>query len=133
MRAYYLRSDITCWSRVHIKSYNKLKTLWILFSVTCDYQIWQKSGLWLRVTCLTAKSHMPVTIRLLKVTWQINFIMYFFEFCSSEKKSFGEDTLFLKLFHFCINFINFLRNICVDEVALKIQVLNQNKDSWSGI
>ena len=50
-------------------------------------------------------------------------------------KKFGEDTLFLKRFHFWFNFINFLKNICVDQVVLKIRVLNQEKqyNSRSGI
>ena len=43
------------------------------------------------------------------------------------KYSFGEATLFLKCFHFCINFINFLANICADQVVLKLRVLNQEK------
>ena len=34
---------------------------------------------------------------------------------------FGEVTLFLKRFHFCINFINFLTNACVDQVVLELQ------------
>ena len=37
------------------------------------------------------------------------------------KNSFGEATLFLKSFHFCINFINFLMNTCVDQVVLELQ------------
>ena len=35
--------------------------------------------------------------------------------------------LFLKHFYLSINFVNFLKNICVDQVVLKIRVLNQEK------
>ena len=45
----------------------------------------------------------------------------------------GEDTSFLKHFYFSTNFTNFLKNICVHLVALKIWVLNQEKNFWSGI
>ena len=37
-----------------------------------------------------------------------------FRILTLMKNSFGEDTLFLKFFHFCINFTNFLTDICVD-------------------
>ena len=53
------------WSQ---KSYNKWKTLQILFHVTCGYQTWQKGGLWVGVTCLTTKSHIPLSMRLSEVT-----------------------------------------------------------------
>ena len=43
------------------------------------------------------------------------------------KKLFGEDTLFLKHFYFSINFTNSLKNICVEQVVLKIRVLNLEK------
>ena len=77
-RVYYPQSHITCWSRGHIKSYKKWKTLQIHFCMTCGYQTWQKGGLWLGVTCLTTKSHIPLTMRLCEVTWQMNFITYLF-------------------------------------------------------
>ena len=35
--------------------------------------------------------------------------------------------LFLKHFYLSINFVNFLKNICVDQVVLKIRVLNLEK------
>ena len=35
--------------------------------------------------------------------------------------------------NFCIIFINFAINICVDQVALKIRVLNQDKNSRSAL
>ena len=44
------------------------------------------------------------------------------EFWLNWKNYFGEASLFLKRFHFCINFINFLTNICVDQVVLELQV-----------
>ena len=40
---------------------------------------------------------------------------------------FGEATFFVKRFQFCIDFINFLTNICVDEVVLKLQVFIPEK------
>ena len=55
------------------------------------------------------------------------------KFWLSWKSSFGEDTLFLKGFYFCINFTNFLKNICADQVVLKIRALNQEKNSWSAL
>ena len=39
----------------------------------------------------------------------------------------GEDSSFLKHFYFSTNFTNFLKNICVHLVSLKIWVLNQEK------
>ena len=46
--------------------------------MTCGYQTWQKDGLWLRVTCLTTKSHILLTKQLREVTGQIRFIIYLF-------------------------------------------------------
>ena len=43
------------------------------------------------------------------------------EFSRNWKKSFSETTLFLRSFHFCINFINLLTNNCVDQVVLELQ------------
>ena len=58
---------------------------------------------------------------------------FFSKFWLSWKSSSGEDTLFLKGFYFCINFTNFLKNICADQVVLKIRALNQEKNSWSAL
>ena len=55
------------------------------------------------------------------------FYNFLTEFWLNWKNSFGEVTLFLKRFDFCINFINFLTNICVDQVVLKLQVLKPEK------
>ena len=63
------------WSQ---KSYNKWKTFLIHFYVTCGFQTWQKGSLWVGVTGLTTKSHIPLTMRLSEVTWQMNFIIYLF-------------------------------------------------------
>ena len=52
------------------------------------------------------------------------------------KYYFGEATLFLKRFHFCISFINFLANICADQVVLKLpnqhysKIPEQEFESW---
>ena len=48
------------------------------------------------------------------------------KFWLSWKNSLGEDALFLK-HQFCISFINFTTNIFVDQVVLKVRVLNQEK------
>ena len=74
---FYPKSHITCWSSGH-KSYNKWKTFLIHFYVTCGFQSWQKGSLWVGVTGLTTKSHIPLTMRLSEVTWQMNFIIYLF-------------------------------------------------------
>ena len=58
---------------------------------------------------------------------------FFSKFWLSWKSSSGEDTLFLKGFYFCINFTNFLKNICAGQVVLKIRALNQEKNSWSAL
>ena len=52
------------------------------------------------------------------------------KFWLNLKNSSGEDTFFLRHSFFCINFTNFLINICVDQVV-KIWVLNHKKISWS--
>ena len=57
-------------------SHKVKKMLKIHFHVTCGYQTWQKDCLWLGVTCLTIKSHIPLTMRLREVTWQMNFIIF---------------------------------------------------------
>ena len=54
---------------------------------------------------------------------------FLLKFWLNWKNSSGEDTLFLKHFYFPINFTNFLKNICVDQVVLKIRFLNQEKIS----
>ena len=52
------------------------------------------------------------------------------------KYYFGEATLFLKRLHFCISFINFLANICADQVVLKLpnqhysKIPEQEFESW---
>ena len=48
-------------------------------------------------------------------------------------KNSGKDTLFLKHFYFSINFTNFEKNICVDQVVLKMRVLHQEKNFWSAL
>ena len=53
------------------------------------------------------------------------------QFWLDWKNSSSKDTLFLKHFCFSINFTNILKNICVDQVVLKIRVLNQEKNFWS--
>ena len=50
------------------------------------------------------------------------------QFWLDWKNSSSKDTLFLKHFCFSINFTNILKNICVDQVVLKIRVLNQEKN-----
>ena len=42
--------------------------------MTCGYQTWQKGSLWLGVACLTAKSHIPLTMQLREVTWRMSFL-----------------------------------------------------------
>ena len=58
-----------------------------------------------------------------QVTNELHYV--FFQILTLLKNSFGDDTLFFKLFDFCISFINFLTNICVDQVVLRIWVLNR--------
>ena len=67
------------------------------------------------------------TVTVGHVTNELHYV--FFQILTLVKNSFGDDTLLLKLFHFCINFINFLTNVCVDQVVLKIRVFNQEKIS----
>ena len=129
--------------------------------MTCGYQTWQKGGLWLGVTCLTKSHpsdyaftgahvtnelHCIFTLRSLlplnlagwwlvklKSRRRFNYVWFFVSsanFDSIEKIP-PVKILFLKQLCLSINLTNFLKNICVHQVVLKIRVLSQEKNFWS--
>ena len=57
-------------------SHKVKKMLKTHFHVTYNYQTWQKDCLWLGITCLTTKSHIPLTMWLREGMWQMNFIIF---------------------------------------------------------